>query len=95
MSKLKGYLNYKDWCILKHSLRDKVKSKEDMLHMDTLITSNNIPSDKRKALEKELKEEKKTLERVTKLVGGFKLYVHGEKRHYNSDPYYIGGDSVE
>jgi hypothetical protein len=28
MSKLKGELSYKNWCIIKHSLRDRINEKE-------------------------------------------------------------------
>jgi deoxyadenosine/deoxycytidine kinase len=31
MSKIKGELSYKDWCILKHALAEKVNMKEDIL----------------------------------------------------------------
>lgn len=77
MSKFTGYLSYKDWCILKHSLVRGIKIKEEKLFMNTLISTNNIPTEERIIIEKELEEERKTLERITELTDNFKKYIKG------------------
>jgi hypothetical protein len=83
MSKIKGELNYKDWCIIKHALEEKIDTKEDVLSdFDCIIHKSDEEFDETDAytLEhfdkdkfvKELSEEKKTLERVIELINKFK-----------------------
>jgi hypothetical protein len=77
MSKLKGELSYKDWCILKHGLKNSLHQKESFLN------KNKSMSDiVRKALEKEVREEKATLKRITLITNNFKSYIKGKERHY-------------
>ena len=84
MSKLSGYLSYKDWCILKHSLKSSIELKEkeykERLKVNYSVTEKE---------EKELKDEKRTLERITKLVANYKTYINSKERHgfYNSVPF--------
>lgn len=86
MSKLNAKLSYKDWCILKHALADKVALKEDILADYDCIAHKRDEEfdetdaytlehfDKDKFL-KELSEEKATLERITEIVDNFKEYI--------------------
>lgn len=62
MSKLDIRISYKDACILKHALRDIIRIKENMDKFKIEIS------------EKELEEEKRTLERFTEQIDdcGFK-----------------------
>lgn len=62
MSKLDIRISYKDACILKHALRDIIRIKENMDKFKIEIS------------EKELEEEKRTLERFTEQIEerGFK-----------------------
>lgn len=62
MSKLDIRIGYKDACILKHALRDMIRIKENMDKFKIEIS------------EKELEEEKRTLERFTEQIEecGFK-----------------------
>lgn len=81
MSKLTGELSYKEWCILKHALRDKVISKE--LTIDLVdLGQQEIKKEVYGKIKKELVEEKATLERVTKITDNFKRYIKGNQRHY-------------
>jgi hypothetical protein len=68
MSKLNIQLSYKNACILKHALRDKIKEKEESLFLDTLSTMWNIPVEERLRIEKELEEEKRALEALTEEI---------------------------
>ncbi|MCB2300371.1 hypothetical protein [Clostridium tagluense] len=77
MSKWTGSLSYKDWCILKHSVDRSIEAKQTELVIDTLISTNNMTLEKKETLQKELEEEKKTLERVTELTDNFKKYIKG------------------
>lgn len=77
MSKLTGELSYKDWCILKHGLKNSLHQKESFLQENKSI-SNVV----RKSLEKEVIEEKATLERITQIINNFKSYIKGKERHY-------------
>lgn len=77
LSKLTGKLSYKDWYILKHGLKNSLHQKESFLKENKLI-SNIV----RKALEKEVKEERQTLQRVTLITNNFKRYINGKERHY-------------
>jgi type I restriction-modification system DNA methylase subunit len=75
MSKIKGELNYRDWCIIKHALRDKVNEKEFRLQTDKYLLKKGCQDFTQEKLDKsykELSEEKKALERVTKLINEFK-----------------------
>lgn len=92
MSKLNGNLSYKDWCILKHGLETRIESKNELIKfIDGIrkesgmladeIPYNRIVNDDAKFL-KELEEEKKTLERVTILVDGYKRYISGQEKDY-------------
>lgn len=83
MSKIKGELNYKDWCILKHALTEKVDMKEDILSdFDCIAYKSDEEFDEMDAyaLEhfdkdkflKELSEEKLTLDRVVEIINKFK-----------------------
>lgn len=88
MAKLNGKLTYKDWCILKHSLRNQVENKkkfmednpEGILGEQTLAILNHAGMDtsdlkleQYNLLVKEVEEEKKTLERVTELIESFNI----------------------
>lgn len=77
MSKLTGKLSYKDWCILKHGLKNSLHQKESFLNKNKSL-SDTV----RKALEKEVTEEKATLERITEITNNFKSYIKGKERHY-------------
>lgn len=85
MSKLNGYLSYKDWCILKHSLDKTLEHKKMILFVDTITTTNNLSIEEREALKKEITEETKTFERITRLHNGFKQYIIGNKNYYSSE----------
>ncbi|WP_315074113.1 hypothetical protein [uncultured Clostridium sp.] len=76
MSKLTGELSYKDWMIIKHGVKNSLHQKAHLLLTATMTL------EKRKQIEKEVLEEKATLERVTKLTNNFKDYVKGKERHY-------------
>ena len=84
MSKLIGELSYKDWMIIKHGVKNSLHQKESLLFMDSLTSwePDKLTEEKRKHLEKEVAEEKATLERVTKLTDNFKEYIKGKERHY-------------
>jgi len=85
MSKLKGELSYKDWCILKHKLRDSVRYLEIWIpeyHFHLNNKEEGFTSEELNKLQKELSEEKATLQRVTKLTNNFKRYIKGKERHY-------------
>lgn len=83
MSKLNAKLSYKDWCILKHALAEKVDMKEDILsdydciayksdeEFDEMDAYTLEHFDKDKFIE-ELSEEKSTLDRVTEIIDRFK-----------------------
>jgi hypothetical protein len=83
MSKLTGNLSYKDWMIIKHGVRNSLHEKAH------LLLTSNLTSEKKEQIEKEVKEEKATLERIIKLTDNFKDYVKGKERHYVSDPSWI------
>ena len=89
MSKLTGYLSYKDWCILKHSLDKSLKKKKLVLFVDTIITTNNLSTEERETLKKEITDETKTLERITRLHNGFKQYIDGSKNKYSSEGHVV------
>lgn len=84
MSKLAGELSYKDWCILKHGLKNSLHQKESLLFLDNLTSwePTKLSLEKRQQLEKEVQEEKQTLQRVTKITNNFKVYINGQERHY-------------
>jgi cell division protein FtsB len=77
--------------IIKHGVKNSLHQKESLLFMDTLTSyePDKLTEEKRKHLEKEVAEEKATLERITKLTDGFKDYISGKKRGYEVDPYWI------
>lgn len=79
MSKLTGELSYKDWCILKHALKEKVEIREAVVASHE---EDKIYLEETEKMKKELTEEKATLERVIKITGNFKKYIKGNKRHY-------------
>lgn len=91
MSKLFGELKYKDWMIIKHGVRNSLHQKESLLVADSILEIPTLEPEKRKQLEKEVAEEKATLERITKLTNGFKDYIKGKKRGYEVDPSWIKG----
>lgn len=76
MSKLTGELSYKDWMIIKHGVKNSLHQKAHLLLTATLTL------EKRKQIEKEVIEEKATLERIKKLTDNFKNYISGKERHY-------------
>lgn len=82
MSKFGTYLSYKDWCILKHALAEKVKTKEEIKAViGTELSKGRKVLDKNKHSEflKELEEEKRTLERVTEIVDEIKKHIGKER----------------
>ena len=66
MSKLNIRISYKDACILKHALRDKIIGKEKIKDDDCKIALNT--NQKTEEFNKELLEEKKTLNRFTEQI---------------------------
>lgn len=85
MSKLMASFSYKDWCILKHALEDKIKTKEETkIIIEAQISKGKQVLDKKKYSEflKELEEEKRTLQKVTERTDSFKKYIHGKERFY-------------
>lgn len=72
MSKLDIRIGYKDACILKHALRDKIEVKEGIKDDDFKIVL--ATSQEPEVYRKELEEEKRTLERFTEQIEecGFK-----------------------
>jgi hypothetical protein len=68
MSKLSISLSYKNACILKHALRDKIKEKEDRLFQDRLVTMWNMSQEEKLNMGKELEEEKRALEAITEEI---------------------------
>jgi len=85
MSKLEGQMKWKDWCILKHSLEKMLEQRELTLFIDTVTSTNNLSVEERKTLVKEMAEEKKTLETLTKITDSFKLYISGKKNYYSPE----------
>lgn len=83
MSKLRGDLSYKDWCIIKHTLQEEVEIREAIIASHE---EDKIYMQETEKMKKELVEEKATLERITKLTDNFKRYIHGHERHYNIRP---------
>lgn len=86
MSKLQGKLSYKNWCILKHALRNQIAQKEQFLEEnpggiltnDTIamlealgMETENLKPETLELLKKELEEEKRTLATVTEIIDGF------------------------
>lgn len=78
MSKLDIRISYKDACILKHALRDKVKTSQEVMDavdkaIDGLDESQYTVENYKKQ-KKELEEEKRALERFTEQIEecGFK-----------------------
>ncbi|EOU1596813.1 hypothetical protein QYB28_002952 [Clostridium perfringens] len=67
MSKLNIKLSYKNACILKHALRDKIASKQRMLNY---LKPYNHELDKSiiAKWEKEIEEEKRTLAAITEEI---------------------------
>ena len=78
MSKISINISYKNACILKHALRDKIKEKKAILLLDNLVTIGNITKELRLKMEKELEEEEKTLKVITEEIKrcGF---IHNEQ----------------
>ncbi|WP_143316878.1 hypothetical protein [Clostridium sp. HBUAS56017] len=76
---ISGELSYKDWCIIKHSLELRVEiSQGAMAAVDKAIENldeSKYSIEKVKKQRKELGEEKRTLERITKIVDEFKEYI--------------------
>lgn len=71
MSKLCIVLSYKNACILKHALRDKIKGKEGVLFLDTLTSFQNMTQEEKTKLTKELEEEKRALEEMTEGINRY------------------------
>lgn len=69
MSKLNLKLSYKDACILKHALRDKIKINQEVLNAVEVaikgLDESQYTVDAYKKQKKELAEEKAALERFT------------------------------
>lgn len=88
MSKLTGELSYKDWMIVKHGLQKSIKEKEQKIFIDGLTSWEpcKLTQTKKEKLEKEIREEEATLEKVTKLTDNFKDYIEGKERHYMHRP---------
>lgn len=84
MSKFNICLSYKDCCILKHALRDKVKvNQETMNAVDEAIKGldeSKYTVDAYKKQKKELEEEKRTLERFTQKIEDEKENNHMKAR---------------
>ena len=68
MSKLNISLSYKNACILKHALRDKVKEKEKRLFQDGLVTMGNMTQEENLNMREEFEEEKRALEVITEEI---------------------------
>jgi hypothetical protein len=62
MSKLNINLSYKNACILKHALRDKIKDKESW------VQANSDGVETCESERKELEEEKRALEAITEEI---------------------------
>ncbi len=84
MSKFLVSLSYKDCCILKHALRDKVKISQSVMDaVDKAIEGldeSRYTSDKVKKQRKELEEEMRTLERFTEEIECNKENYHMKVR---------------
>ncbi|NFO38892.1 hypothetical protein FDB42_02015 [Clostridium botulinum] len=78
MSKFSISLSYKDCCILKHALRDKINFKEEIKD-DVLSIALNVSQEPMK-FNKELLEEKRTLERFTEEIETIKENHHMKVR---------------
>lgn len=81
MAKFDGKLSYKDWCILKHSLRDKIELKKKeiaALEVDPIRLELEIK--RYDSLRKELSEEERTLARVSVMTSKFKEVVENQRR---------------
>ena len=75
MSKFYIVLSYKDCCIIKHGLKNSIESKEEW------IKANSDGVYKiREEEKKELKEEKRTLERLTQKIEDEKENNHMKAR---------------
>ncbi|WP_321994809.1 hypothetical protein [Clostridium butyricum] len=72
MSKFIGILSYKDWCIIKHGLKNSLHQKKSLLKMESLKLAPKLSIEARNQLEREVKEEERSLKRVTELVSEFK-----------------------
>lgn len=71
MSKLGINISYKNACILKHALRDKIKTKEETKRLiESEISKGKYILDKEAYSEflKELEEEQKALESITEEI---------------------------
>jgi putative IMPACT (imprinted ancient) family translation regulator len=90
MSKLAGELSYKDWMIIKHSLKETVEISQSVMDgVDKAVEGldeSQYTVDAYKKQKKELEEEKATLERVIKLTDNFKKYIKGKEHHYMHRP---------
>lgn len=69
MSKLNIRISYKDACILKHALRDKIKINQEVLNAVEVaikgLDESQYTVDSYKKQKKELSEEEAALERFT------------------------------
>jgi hypothetical protein len=72
MAKLFIALTYKNACILKHALRDKIEGKEGALFLDGLTSVGNYTEEEKTRISKELEEEKRALEEMTEEINGYK-----------------------
>ena len=75
MSKFNIRLSYKDCCILKHALKEKVEAKEEWIKAN----SDGV-YETREEEKKELEEEKRTLERLTQKIEDEKENNHMKAR---------------
>ena len=82
MSKFNIRLSYKDCCILKHGLKNSLHQKQSLLFHDSVTSSesNKLSPEKRKQLEKEVEEEKRTLERLIEEIEDEKENNHMKAR---------------
>lgn len=72
MSKLNIRISYKDACILKHALRDKIKINQEVLNAVEVaikgLDESQYTVDAYKKQKKKLSEEKAALERFTEQI---------------------------
>lgn len=77
MSKLDIRISYKDACILKHALRDKVKINQEVIDVVEKaidgLDERQYTVEKYKKQNRELEEEKKALERFKEQIDKFEF----------------------
>jgi hypothetical protein len=78
MSKFSGRFNYKTWLILKHGLRNSINQKEKELKI--LSPDSYEEAQEYKKLEKDIKEEKKALKKVSDFINIIKERINIHKK---------------